>query len=171
MQKFAGIFVLLILSGAEVWGGDYQHEGEVSPEIDASVPQEPAQAPVGEAKDTVASNLEVARDALQEEVRKGNLPQSAVAPLLAKIGPVIDRIAGELNAADGNQELIQEILRKPREIDLEGNSQFTQLISQVLNATSGGAGGIVQTSPNTAVVVVQREVTGVGPAFVQKNTA
>ncbi len=103
----------------------------------------------------VISNMEIARQAIEEEVRKGNLPPEAVGPLLEKLAPMVDRYAERISQADGDPKKMAELMKDPPKFRLEYNrgKDMTQVVAQVVSGVKGtenapnGSSSLPQTVP------------------------
>jgi len=129
----------------------------------------------------VLSSIDTARQAIEEEVKKGNIPESAVGPLLAKIAPMVQQFENRLTDAGDDEKKIRDLLKEaPRfQLDYERGASSTQVIAQIVNgmkdagtestasapapATSGStAAPIAYNQPAPAVVVVPQAATTSG---------
>lgn len=145
-------------------------------DVPAQPPQPRAIPPAARVSLPVITNLDVARATLEEEVKKGSLPEAAVEPILAKISPLLDKIAGDLESAAGDSDREREILAQAPRLELNySNSdgeKVTQVIAQVLNTEEGSPRGNSPASGKIptvsagyaapAIVIVRREDAGLG---------
>jgi len=103
------------------------------------------------------SNLQSAREALEEEVRRGRLPREAVEPLLAKIAPTVEKFADRLTAAGENDKKIRDILKDLPKFSLEytRGEEGTQVVAQVVNGVKEETSEQAPTFSNGSTVPTQ----------------
>lgn len=148
-------------------GGTIARENNTFDEIETR-PAPPAKKAVKAALEQVAlpvmSSLDTARQAIEEEVKKGNLPAEAVGPLLAKIAPMVEQFANRLTDAGDDQKKIRDILKEAPRFNLEYDrgATSTQVIAQVVNGMKDAAAG--DTAPSAPAATSATSATTGGSA-------
>lgn len=139
------LWVLSYLVSFVAVAGDYGHQTgieEVSSEesfVDQEHPSDVSGAATPESPwEIQRANLSLAREALEAEVAKGNLPKEAIEPLLNRMAPVLERISNGLDSSQDGQKDSNKLFESSPDLTIQKSSDGNslQVIAQILGRAS-----------------------------------